>query len=97
MPFDEMWLRIKYVEIPINNAVVQSYSTCIALNWGDVGGTYLPGKNIVGAYLAFASGSTTVSGNCQVKDGHLVYLNLYNPSTSALTVSTVILAVFYYD
>lgn len=97
MPFDEKWLRIKYVEIPIINAVVQSHSTCVTLNWGDVGGTYLPGKNIVGAFLAFVSGSVSVQGNCQVKDGHLVYLTLYNPSENPLTISTVILAVFYYD
>lgn len=89
-------LKLQYVSIPVT-ATVQGGTNSVILNWGDVGGSYLPGKTIVGAFLAFSSGSVLSQANCQVTDGRKVYLNVFNPSGNAISVSNIILAVFYHD
>ena len=91
-------LRIKYVSIPITPTVsVSPNSNGILLNWGDVGGSYLPGKTIESAFLAFASGSVLYQGNCQIRNGHEVFLQVHNPTSTNIDVTAISLAVFYHD
>lgn len=89
-------LRIKYVTIPVT-AKVSPNSNVTLLNWGDVGGSYFPGKTIESAFLAFASGSVLYQVNCQIRNGSEVLLSVYNPTSAAINVTNIILAVFYHD
>ena len=89
-------VKVKYVTIPLTNTNIPANSGASVLNWGGVGPSYLPGKTIVGAFLAFASGSTIYQTNCQVNSSTGgVYLSVYNPSSRTITVSSILLAVFY--
>ena len=89
-------VKVKYVTIPLTNTNIPANSGASVLNWGGVGPSYLPGKTIVGAFLAFASGSTLYQTNCQVNSSTGgVYLSVYNPSSRTITVSSILLAVFY--
>ena len=89
-------VKVKYVTIPINNTNIPANSGATVLNWGGVGPSYLPGKTIVGAFLAFATGSTLYQTNCQVNSSTGgVFLSVHNPSSRAITLSSILLAVFY--
>ena len=89
-------VKVKYVTIPLTNTNIPANSGASVLNWGGVGPSYLPGKTIVGAFLAFASGSTLYQTNCQVNSSTGgVYLSVYNPSSRTITVSSILLAVLY--
>lgn len=89
-------VKVKYVTVPLTNTNIPANSGATVLNWGGVGPSYLPGKKIVGAFLAFASGSTLYQTNCQVNSSTGgVYLSVYNPSSRTITVSSILLAVLY--
>ena len=91
-------LHLKYIDIPINNTNVPANSSITALNWGGVGPSYLPGKTIIGAFVAFASGNRLYQTNCQVNSNTgAVYLSLFNPSSETIVLKSILLAVFYKD
>lgn len=90
-------IHIKQQTIPISNATLSSHSKATVLNWGQVAGSYIPGHTLVGAVYLWGSGGYTFSGNCQVnsEDG-TVYLEVYNPHTSSVTLTNIILLLFYH-
>ena len=91
-------LQLKYVDIPINQTVIPAQSGRTLLNWGGVGPSYLSGKTIVGAFLAYSSGSRLYQTNCQVNSNTGGgYLSVYNPSNESVTITSILLAVLYTD
>ena len=89
-------LRIKQQSIPISNIAIAAHSKATVLNWGQVAATYLPGCTLVGAVYIWGSGGYTFAGNCQVNatDG-TVFLEVYNPHTSSITLASINLLLFY--
>ena len=90
-------LRVKQQSIPISNVTLTAHTKTTLLNWGQVAATYIPGYTLVAATYIWGSGGYTFAGNCQVNssDG-TVYLEVYNPHTSSVTITNVNLLLFYH-
>ena len=87
-------MKFALVRVPINNITIASHDYKTLLNWGRVGSSYLPGKTIVGAFLANGQGCTQTNCEARSSDG-AVYLTVFNASNGSRTITEIALGVFY--